>query len=82
MKTSPRELVWFGVLVISVAAVAVVVDDPQVVIDGTKNGPSHGSWLPAFDTVEDIVDRWVENDREFINRNGQTCTSSGHNVWY
>ena len=68
MKTSLRKLVWLGVLTISTATVAVVSDDSQVVIDGP------GGRFPTFDTVEDIVDRWVENGRQFINRNGQTCT--------
>ena len=82
MKTSPRKLVWLGVLVLSTAAAAVGMDGPQVVIGGTEDGQLHGKWLPAFDTVEDIVDRWVENGREFINRNGQTCTCSGYSIWY
>lgn len=82
MKTSPRKLAWLGVLVIATAAVAVVMDGPQVIISDTRDGPSHGTWLPGFDSVEDIVDRWVEDDREFINRNGQTCTCSDYSIWY
>lgn len=74
MKTSLRKLVWLGVLVVSTAAIAVASDDSQVIVGGAKNGPPPDWWLPTFDTAEDIVDRWVENGRQFINRNGQTCT--------
>jgi len=74
MKTSLRKLVWLGVLAVSTAAIAVASDDSQVIVGGAKNGPPPDWRFPTFDTAEDIVDRWVENGRQFINRNGQTCT--------
>jgi len=74
MKTSLRKLVWLGVLVASTSAIAAVSGDSQVIVDGANNILPHGWRFPTFDAVEDTVDRWVENGRQFINRNGQMCT--------
>ena len=74
MKKSLQRLVWLGVLAISTVTTVVASDQPQVVIDGPGEQPPHEWHYPAFDSAEDIVDRWVENGRQFINRNGQTCT--------
>jgi len=81
MKTSLRKLVWLGFLVAPTVAVAIASDDFQVAIDGLGNALPHGWQSPAFDTVEDIVDQWVENGRQFMNRNGQTCTCPRRNFW-
>jgi hypothetical protein len=74
MKPSLLKLVWLGVLVVSTATIAAASDDSQVIVDGIKNARPQGWRFPTFDAIEDIVDRWVENGRQFINRNGQTCT--------
>ena len=80
MKASLQNLVWLAVLVISTAAVTVASDDIQVVVDSPKSGPPHRWGSPAFDAVGDIVDRWVENGRELINRNGQKCMYPHRNL--
>jgi len=82
MKTPLRKLAWLGVLVISIAAVAATPNDFQTAIDGLNDWQSYGSRFPTFDRAEDIVDRWVENGRQFLNRNGQTCTYPGRKLWY
>jgi hypothetical protein len=74
MKASFRKLVQLGFLVISTSTLVVTSDDFQVVIDGPQMEAPHKWWLPTFDTVEDVVEQWAENGREFMNRNGQTCT--------
>ena len=80
MKASLRNLVWLGVLVISTVTITVASDDIQVVVNNPKSGPPHKWGSPAFDAVGDVVDRWVENGREFINRNGQKCTYPHRNL--
>jgi len=79
MKAPLRNLVWLGALAASTFAAAS--DNTQTILDSPEEqAPSQ--WLPpTFDAVEDIVDQWVENGREFINRNGQTCACSRHELW-
>ena len=82
MKTSFRKLVRLGVLVISTAAFAVASDNTQTIVESPGKQTPHQWWPPTFDTVEDIVDQWVEDGREFINRNGQTCAYSRRELWW
>ena len=74
MKAPLRNLIWVGGLVVSIASVAIASDDHQVVIDGPRKQLAHKWRLPVFDSADDIVDQWVENGRQFMNRNGKTCT--------
>jgi len=74
MKTPFRKLVWLGALAVSTFAAAS--DNSQTILDSPGEQAPYQWPPPTFDTVEDIVGQWVENGREFINRNGQTCTCS------
>jgi len=82
MKTSLRKLFWLGTLVISTATVVVASDDFQVVIDGSGKQAPNERRPPTFDTVGDAVDKWVENGREFMNRNGQRCAYPCRVLWW
>ena len=73
MKTSFQKLVWLGALASSTVTFAVASVNSQVVIGNPETQTPYKLWPPAFDGVGDIVDRWIENGREFMNRNGQTC---------
>ena len=76
MKASLRRLVWLGALAISATTTTAVPDDSQIIIDGLEKQAPYEPGFPTFDTTEEVVDQWVENGREFINRNGQTCAYS------
>jgi hypothetical protein len=73
MKTTLGKFVWLGVLAVSTVAAAVAPDN-QVVIDSLRKQPQYEWRFPTFDAAEDIVDQWVENGRQFLTRNGKTCT--------
>ena len=73
MRAPFGKLVWLGALVFSTAAISIA-SDSQVAIDSLRKQPQHESGFPTFDSTEHIVDQWVEDGRQFITRNGQTCT--------
>jgi len=81
MKTSFQKLVWLGALAISTTAFTVASENSQIIIDGPEKQAPYRWLAPTFDTVEDVVDQWTENDREFMNRNGQKCAYSRRELW-
>ena len=76
MKTPLQELILLGALATSSATFAVTSDYSQIIIDSPGKQAPYQWRAPTFDTVEDIVDQWTNNGREFISRNGQTCAYS------
>ena len=80
MKSPLQKLVWLGALAVS--TIAVPSDNSQTILDSLEKQAPYQWRPPTFDAVEDIVSQWVENGREFINRNGQTCACSRRELWW
>ena len=80
MKSPLPKLVWLAALAVS--TIAAPADNSQTILDSLEKQAPYKWRPPTFDAVEDIVSQWVENGREFINRNGQTCTYSRRELWW